>query len=141
MAGWRLGMVVGSKNNINNILKIKSNMDSGMFYPVQKGAIEALKQERKWFDDLNLIYAKRKKIVIQICKKLNLKFDKNNSGMFLWGKINESSISSEEFVDQLLYDKNIFITPGSIFGSNGEGYVRLSLCIKQEKLDEALNRL
>ena len=141
MAGWRLGMVVGSKNNINNILKIKSNMDSGMFYPVQKGAIEALKQERKWFDDLNLIYAKRKKIVIQICKKLKLKFDKNNSGMFLWGKINESSISSEEFVDQLLYDKNIFITPGSIFGSNGEGYVRLSLCIKQEKLDEALNRL
>ena len=140
MAGWRLGMVIGSKKNIDSILKVKSNMDSGMFYPVQKGAIEALSLEKKWYNDLNLIYSKRKKIVIEICRKLKLNFNENNSGMFIWGKLNDSLKSSEKFVDELLYDKNIFITPGSIFGSNGEGYVRLSLCVDEKKLNEALKR-
>ena len=133
-------MVIGSKKNIDSILKVKSNMDSGMFYPVQKGAIEALSLEKKWYNDLNLIYSKRKKIVIEICRKLKLNFNENNSGMFIWGKLNDSLKSSEKFVDELLYDKNIFITPGSIFGSNGEGYVRLSLCVDEKKLNEALKR-
>ena len=141
MAGWRLGMVVGSKENISNILKIKSNMDSGMFLPIQVGAIDALNQSNNWYTDLNKIYSKRKKVVVKICEKLNLNFNKNGSGLFLWGKIPSNFKKSEDFIDELLYDKNIFITPGSIFGSNGEGYVRISLCCDEKKLKEALNRL
>jgi len=141
MAGWRLGMVVGSKENISNILKIKSNMDSGMFLPIQVGAVDALNQSNNWYTDLNKIYLKRKKVVVKICEKLNLNFNKNGSGLFLWGKIPSNFKKSEDFIDQLLYDKNIFITPGSIFGSNGEGYVRISLCCDEKKLKEALKRL
>ena len=141
MAGWRLGMVVGSKENISNILKIKSNMDSGMFLPIQVGAVDALNQSNNWYTDLNKIYLKRKKVVVKICEKLNLKFNKNGSGLFLWGKIPSNFKKSEDFIDELLYDKNIFITPGSIFGSNGEGYVRISLCCDEKKLKEALKRL
>ena len=141
MAGWRLGMVVGSKENISNILKIKSNMDSGMFLPIQVGAIDALNQSNNWYTDLNKIYLKRKKVVVKICEKLNLNFNKNGSGLFLWGKIPSNFKKSEDFIDELLYDKNIFITPGSIFGSNGEGYVRISLCCDEKKLKEALKRL
>ena len=141
MAGWRLGMVVGSKNNIQSILKIKSNMDSGMFYPLQQGAVEALHQNKKWYSDLNSIYKKRKDIVVEICDKLNLKYYKNGSGLFLWASINNSSLKSEDFTDELLYNKNIFVTPGSIFGTAGEGYVRISLCQEENKLIEALKRL
>jgi len=141
MAGWRLGMVVGSKENISNILKIKSNMDSGMFLPIQVGAVDALNQSNNWYNDLNKIYLKRKKVVVKICEKLNLNFNKSGSGLFLWGKIPSNFKKSEDFIDELLYDKNIFITPGSIFGSNGEGYVRISLCCDENKLKEALKRL
>jgi aspartate/methionine/tyrosine aminotransferase len=141
MAGWRLGMVVGSKENISNILKIKSNMDSGMFLPIQVGAVDALNQSNNWYNDLNKIYLKRKKVVVKICEKLNLNFNKSGSGLFLWGKIPSNFKKSEDFIDELLYYKNIFITPGSIFGSNGEGYVRISLCCDENKLKEALKRL
>ena len=141
MAGWRLGMVVGLKENIDSILKIKSNMDSGMFFPTQVGAVDALNQDKNWYKDLNDIYFNRKKIVVQICKKLNLKFDDNGSGLFVWGKISDKFKTSEQFIDELLYKKNIFITPGSIFGSNGEGYVRISLCCDKKQLNEALKRL
>ena len=141
MAGWRLGMAVGSKKNISNILKIKSNMDSGMFLPIQIGAVDALNQSNNWYADLNKIYLKRKKVLFKICEKLNLNFNKNGSGLFLWGKIPSEYKKSEDFTDELLYDKNIFITPGSIFGSNGEGYVRISLCCDEQKLKEALKRL
>ena len=141
MAGWRVGMVVGSKKNIDTILKVKSNIDSGMYYGIQKGAIEALSLNSSWYTSLNKIYRKRREIVYKICDKLKLTYDKNSSGMFVWAKIKSLDISSVEFVDNLLYNKEIFITPGSIFGTNGEGYVRLSLCLSQEKLNEALNKL
>jgi len=141
MAGWRVGMVVGSKKNIDTILKVKSNIDSGMYYGIQKGAIEALCLNRSWYTSLNKIYRKRREIVYKICDKLKLSYDKNSSGMFVWAKIKSLDISSMEFVDNLLYNKEIFITPGSIFGTNGEGYVRLSLCLSQDKLKEALNKL
>ena len=141
MAGWRLGMVVGYKENIDSILKIKSNMDSGMFLPIQIGAIDALNQGNDWYSDLNEIYLKRKKIVFKICEKLNLKFDKNRSGLFIWAKISDEFKTSEEFINELLHKKNIFITPGSIFGSNGEGYVRISLCCNEKELNKALKRL
>ncbi len=141
MAGWRVGMVVGSKNNIDSILKVKSNIDSGMYYGIQKGAIEALCLNNSWYTSLNKIYKKRREIVYEICDKLKLTYDKNSTGMFVWAKINSLDKSSKEFVDNLLYNKEIFITPGSIFGTNGEGYVRLSLCLNQDKLNEALNKL
>ena len=141
MAGWRVGMVVGSKNNIDSILKVKSNIDSGMYYGIQKGAIEALCLNNSWHTSLNKIYKKRREIVYKICDKLKLTYDKNSTGMFVWAKINSLDKSSKEFVDNLLYNKEIFITPGSIFGTNGEGYVRLSLCLNQDKLNEALNKL
>ena len=141
MAGWRVGMVVGSKNNIDTILRVKSNIDSGMYYGIQKGAIEALCLNSSWYKSLNKIYLERREIVYKICDKLGLTYDKNSTGMFVWAKINSQDTSSIEFVDNLLYNKEIFITPGSIFGINGEGYVRLSLCLSQDKLNEALNKL
>ena len=116
-------------------------MDSGMFYPVQQGAVEALHQNKKWYSDLNSIYKKRKDIVVEICDKLNLKYYKSGSGLFLWASINNSSLKSKDFTDELLYNKNIFVTPGSIFGTAGEGYVRISLCQEENKLIEALKRL
>ena len=141
MAGWRVGMVVGSKNNIDTILRVKSNIDSGMYYAIQKGAIEALCLNSSWYKSMNKIYKKRREIVYKICDKLKLKYDKNSSGMFVWAKIKSSDITSMQFVDNLLYNKEIFITPGSIFGTNGDGYVRLSLCLSKDKLNEALNKL
>ncbi|RRJ91128.1 pyridoxal phosphate-dependent aminotransferase [Flavobacterium macacae] len=141
MSGWRIGMVSGKKEFIDAILKVKSNMDSGMFYGIQKGAIEALKLGKEWFDSQNLIYEKRRKLIFQLAEKLNCTYDKKAVGMFVWAKLPLEINSSEEFIDAILIEKNIFITPGTIFGSNGEGYIRFSLCIKEEKIQEAIKRL
>lgn len=141
MSGWRIGMVSGKKEFIDAILKVKSNMDSGMFYGIQKGAIEALKLGKDWFDSQNLIYEKRRKLIFQLAQKLNCTYDKKAVGMFVWAKLPLEIKSSEEFIDAILIEKNIFITPGTIFGSNGEGYIRFSLCIKEEKIQEAIKRL
>ena len=111
------------------------------YYGIQKGAIEALSIDNTWYESSNQTYAKRREIVYNICKKLNLTYDKNSTGMFVWAKIKNSNISSIDFVNNLLHTKDIFITPGSIFGSNGEGYVRISLCLSHEKLNEALMKL
>ena len=140
MAGWRLGFAVGKPAFISNILKVKSNIDSGMFFPIQMGAISALKQSKDWFLALNKEYSNRRKLMWQLADKLNCRFSKNSSGMFVWAKINDK-ITSKEYVDNLLYDKNIFIAPGSIFGSNGEGYVRFSLCNSEANIIKAISRL
>ena len=140
MAGWRVGMLMGRSDLVNSVLKVKSNMDSGMFYGIQKGAVEALKAPQSWFDGLNAIYARRRTAIFKLADQLNLSYDVNAVGMFVWAKINDTSRSSEELVDQLLYEKAIFIAPGTIFGSNGAGYVRFSLCVPEEKIVEALNR-
>jgi len=140
MSGWRVGMVLGSDINISKILKVKSNMDSGMFYPVQKGAIAALNSSDKWFKSINKIYTERRLYVWELAQKLNCKVDENASGMFVWAKIN-NDMSSTEFTDKLLYDHDIFITPGNIFGTNGNGYVRFSLCAKKEVIINAINRI
>ena len=140
MSGWRVGMVLGSKEHIDNILKIKSNMDSGMFYGVQVGAINALKSNKDWFYNLNNIYKKRREIIYKICDKLNLEYRNNSVGMFVWAKI-KNETSSKKLSDFLLYKKNIFVAPGFIFGKNGEGYVRFSLCIDEDQINEALKRL
>ncbi|MEL0185787.1 MAG: aminotransferase class I/II-fold pyridoxal phosphate-dependent enzyme [Flavobacteriaceae bacterium] len=140
MSGWRVGMLIGSKQNIDSVLKIKSNMDSGMFYGVQMGAVNALKLDESWFNKINDIYLKRKKIVLEICDILNLSYESKSVGMFVWAKIN-SNKSSKELTDYLLYEKNIFVAPGFIFGKNGEGYIRFSLCLDEQLIIKAKSRL
>ena len=140
MAGWRVGMVLGKEEYINAILKVKSNMDSGMFYGIQKGAIAALKSGENWFKSLDKIYQRRRELMYNLIDKLNCTYDKNAVGMFVWAKLPNGTLASEEFIDDILYDKDIFIAPGTIFGSNGEGYIRFSLCVKEAKIKEALER-
>jgi aspartate/methionine/tyrosine aminotransferase len=115
-------------------------MDSGMFYGIQKGAIEALKLDKSWFDAQNLIYQKRRNLTFELAKKLGCTYDENSVGLFVWAKLPSEVGSSEDFVDKILYEKDIFITPGTIFGTNGEGYIRFSLCVKEEKVQEAISR-
>jgi aspartate/methionine/tyrosine aminotransferase len=140
MAGWRVGMVLGNANFINEILKVKSNMDSGMFYGIQKGAIEALQLSDDWFTAQDKIYKERRNLIWQLADKLDCIYDKNSTGLFVWAKIPEGK-KSEEVTDAILYDKDIFITPGTIFGSQGEGYIRFSLCVTTEIIQEAISRI
>ena len=140
MAGWRVGLVLGSSEHINAVLKVKSNMDSGMFYGIQKGAIAALNSSDAWFKQLNEVYNERRELVYELANKLNCTYDKKSVGMFVWAKLPSGIPSAEEFIDKVLYDKNIFITPGTIFGSNGEGYIRFSLCVSADKIAEAISR-
>jgi LL-diaminopimelate aminotransferase len=140
MAGWRVGMVLGNATFINEILKVKSNMDSGMFYGIQKGAIEALQLSDDWFVSQNKIYEERRNLIWQLADKLDATYSKNSTGLFVWAKISEGK-KSEEVTDSILYDKDIFITPGTIFGSQGEGYIRFSLCVTSDIIKEAISRL
>ena len=140
MSGWRVGMVVGNLKFIEAILKVKSNMDSGMFYGIQKGAIEALKLDKSWFEQQNAIYKKRRDLAFQLADILKCMYDKNSVGLFVWAKLPIGITDAEGYVNQLLYEKDLFITPGTIFGSNGEGYIRFSLCIDEEKIREVLGR-
>ena len=141
MAGWRMGMLSGSKENINYVLKVKSNMDSGMFYGIQQGAIAALQQPKSWFDHINAIYRERREQVWKLAEVMGCTFSKDNSGMFVWAKLPDGHNDSERFIDQLLHEKHIFLAPGTIFGSAGQGYIRFSLCIDKGQIVEALNRL
>ncbi len=139
MAGWRVGMVLGNENFINQILKVKSNMDSGMFYGIQKGAIEALHLSNGWFESQNKEYEERRNLIFKIADKLGCVYNKNSTGLFVWAKI-PAGKTSEEVTDAILYDKDIFITPGTVFGSQGEGYIRFSLCVSKEVIEEAISR-
>jgi len=139
MAGWRVGMVLGNAVFINEILKVKSNMDSGMFYGIQKGAIEALQLSDAWFTAQNKIYEERRALIWKLADKLNCTYNKSSTGLFVWAKIPEGK-KSEEVTDAILYDKDIFITPGTIFGSQGEGYIRFSLCVTTDVIREAIGR-
>ena len=140
MAGWRVGMVLGNTTLIDAVLKVKSNMDSGMFYGIQKGAIEALKLGKDWFESQNKVYTKRRNLIFELAVKLNCTFDEKSVGLFVWAKLPSSVISAEAFIDELLYEKHLFLTPGTIFGSNGKGYIRFSLCTTEEKIKEAIGR-
>jgi len=141
MAGWRIGMVLGKQETINAILKVKSNMDSGMFQGLQKGAIAALNCSDDWYTSINNIYTKRRKLIWQLATLLGCTYDKNATGMFVWSKLPAHITDAEAFIDKILYEKSIFITPGSIFGSQGAGYIRFSLCIEGNKIEEAIKRL
>ena len=140
MAGWRIGFALSNKSFISNLLKVKSNMDSGMFYPLQVGAISALNQSNDWLLSLNNIYTTRRKLVWKLADKLGCSYSKSSSGLFVWAKINQK-INSIDFIDNLLEKHQIFVTPGSIFGSNGEGYIRLSLCSNEQEIIKAIERL
>jgi LL-diaminopimelate aminotransferase len=140
MAGWRVGMLLGADKYLTEVLKVKSNMDSGMFYGIQKGAIKAFGLSREWFQELNKIYTKRRTLTWKILDALDCTYNKENGGMFVWAKL-PVGISSEQMTDKMLYEKDVFLTPGTIFGSNGEGYIRLSLCVSEEKLEEVISRV
>jgi LL-diaminopimelate aminotransferase len=141
MAGWRIGMVAGNREYIRSILKVKSNMDSGMFQPMQSAAAEALGNPDSWYVKINSVYALRRKAAESIMDLLKCRFDKSQSGLFLWGRIPEEIPSCEEFVEELLESTNVFLTPGFIFGSRGERYIRISLCADMSRLTEAGRRI
>jgi LL-diaminopimelate aminotransferase len=141
MAGWRVGMVAGHKNYIAQILKVKSNMDSGMFLPIQLAAIEALNVSDEWYANLNAVYIKRRRLVEEIMNLLGCYYDKTQTGMFVWGRIPSKYSNSEQMTDELLFEKSIFVTPGSVFGKNGKNYIRISLCCKEEILFKAMLRI
>ena len=141
MAGWRLGWVAGKKEYIDAIVRVKSNMDSGMFLPLQLAAAEALKNNKEWFDALNNIYRERKKVVQQILDTLGCTYSNNQSGLFVWAKIPDAISDVEKWVDEILYGTKVFITPGFIFGDAGKCYVRIALCSPVETIQEALNRI
>ncbi len=139
MAGWRIGMVAAEADVIEQILKVKSQMDSGMFKPLQLAAVEALKQGPEWFARLNEEYARRRVLAGEIFDILGVEYDRNSSGMFLWGRVPEGK--GETFADRILYEAGVFITPGFIFGRNGENYIRISLCAQPEVLKKAADRI
>ena len=139
MAGWRVGMLAGGKNLIADVLKVKSNMDSGMFFAVQKAAIQALNLDNNWYNSINITYKKRRSLVWQIMDHFNAQYDRNATGMFVWAKlINNNSIA---FTEDILKKHAVFITPGDIFGKKGTGYIRMSLCSNEAVLNEILNRI
>lgn len=141
MAGWRIGALFGSKERITEILRFKSNMDSGMFLPLQLAAAEALSLGEDWYNDLNSVYHEREKIGYEIMDILGCNARPDQSGLFIWGRLPEESGDCYEFIDKILYEKSVFITPGAIFGDEGSRYIRISLCAPKEKLQEALTRL
>ncbi len=141
MAGWRIGMIAGDKEVIANVLKVKSNMDSGMFRPMQLAAAEALTLDAAWYEQLNAEYRKRKALAGEIFDTLGAKYDPGSRGMFLWGKIGSEWGNGEKLSDDILQKARVFITPGFIFGSNGDRYIRISLCAKQDMLKKALERI
>ena len=141
MSGWRIGMLLGSSENISKVLRVKSNMDSGMFYGVQMGAIAALNLDESWFKNLNKVYKKRRKLIWKLADALKCTYNKKSKGLFVWAKLPKEITSSEEFIEKLLVNKKIFVAPGTVFGKNGQGYIRFSLCVDEKKIYEAIKRL
>lgn len=141
MAGWRVGMLVAAKDRIDEVLRFKSNMDSGMFLPVQLAAAKALTLGKDWYDGINAIYQERRIKVFELLDLLGCIYSKNQVGMFVWAKIPATYKDGYALSDKVLYNSNVFITPGGIFGSAGDGYIRVSLCGSVEKFDEAIKRI
>ena len=141
MAGWRIGWVAGKKEFIDAVLKVKSNMDSGMFLGLQHAAIEALQSADAWFKELNKIYIERRTAAHKILDVLKCTYEKKQSGLFVWAKVPDSMSDVEKFIDEILYATKVFITPGFIFGEAGKRYIRISLCSPAEKMQEAADRI
>ncbi len=141
MPGWRVGMLAANAEFVNWILKVKSNIDSGTFRPLQLAAAEAYNNSEDWHENFNYeLYSRRRNLAGEIMEALGCTYDENSVGMFLWGRIPEHYATCEELTERVLHEARVFITPGFIFGSNGERYIRISLCAKEEKLVEALSR-
>lgn len=141
MAGWRIGMLAGNKEFINHVLNVKSNMDSGMYKPIQLAATKALNAGKEWFDSLNKIYTIRRETVFKMLNQMECIYNPNQNGMFVWAQIPDTFNNGEEFSDYYLNKANIFITPGNIFGSNGNKFIRVSLCTENSILTEATKRI
>ena len=141
MPGWRVGMIAANPQFIQWILKVKSNIDSGQFKPLMLAASKALECNKEWYDDVNKTYASRRLIAEDIMRALGCHFDPAQRGLFLWGRIPDQYESSEQLADRILYEAGVFLTPGFIFGSNGNRYIRISLCATNEKMLEALQRI
>ena len=141
MAGWRVGMLVGAKERIDDVLKFKSNMDSGMFLPAQLAAAKALELGKEWHDEVNAVYTKRREKVFDLLNLLHCEFDTTQVGMFVWASIPAPYTTGFELSDKVLQQANVFITPGGIFGSAGDAFVRVSLCSTEEKFTEAIQRI
>lgn len=141
MAGWRLGWVAGKKEYIEAVLKVKSNMDSGMFLGLQHAAVEALKNGKDWFTSLNKMYGERKAVAKKILDVLGCNYSEKQSGLFVWAKAPDTIPDVEKWIDEILYGTKVFITPGFIFGEAGRKYIRISLCCTVETLNAALERI
>ena len=140
MAGWRVGMLSGSSEYINHVMKVKTQMDSGMFLPLQMGVVQALRTNHSWFTSLNNVYAERKQLLLKLVDLLNCEVVASKAGMFVWAKLPKGE-TSEAFIDHLLQKHHIFVAPGTIFGSQGEGFIRFSLCVTKEHIKESINRI
>jgi len=141
MAGWRVGVLCGAKQRIDEVLRFKSNMDSGMFLPVQLSAAKALTLGKEWYDSVNKVYKARREKVYELLDILNCKYSKEQVGMFMWAKIPGGYKDGYALSDDVLYNSNVFITPGGIFGSAGDRYIRVSLCGSIERFEEAIKRI
>lgn len=141
MAGWRVGVMSGAKERIDEVLRFKSNMDSGMFLPAQLAAAKALQLPQSWYNEVNAIYKKRREKVFDLLDLLQCVYDKNQAGMFVWAKIPAGYKTGYELSDEVLYGTGVFITPGGIFGKAGDGYIRVSLCSPEEKFAESIKRI
>jgi aspartate/methionine/tyrosine aminotransferase len=151
MAGWRVGMLCGAKERIDEVLRFKSNMDSGMFLPVQLAAAKALSLDKNWYEQVNTVYRKRREKVYQLLGALKCEYSKKQAGLFVWAKASPTRPKEGPiehplgngglFSDEILNRANVFLTPGGIFGSAGEKYIRVSLCATEEKIDEAIKRV
>lgn len=141
MAGWRVGMLCGAAERIEEVLRFKSNMDSGMFLPVQLAAAKALSLEKEWYNEVNSVYKKRREKVVELLQLLECGFLKEQAGMFVWARIPSKYKDGYALSDEVLYKSNVFITPGGIFGTCGDKYIRVSLCSKEEKIEEAIQRI
>lgn len=141
MAGWRVGVLCGDKERINEVLRFKSNMDSGMFLPVQLAAAKALSLGKDWYESINTVYKKRREKVYELLDALRCDYSKQQSGMFMWAKIPAELEDGYALSDKVLYESNVFITPGGIFGNGGNSYIRISLCATEEKIGEAIARV
>jgi LL-diaminopimelate aminotransferase len=141
MAGWRIGSLSGAKERIDEVLRFKSNMDSGMFLPMQLAAAKALSLGKDWYEGVNAVYRERRTRVFELLELLNCPFDRNQAGLFIWAKIPAGYADGFALSDKILYDANVFITPGGIFGKAGDSYIRVSLCSPVEKLQESIGRV
>jgi LL-diaminopimelate aminotransferase len=141
MAGWRIGWVAGNKNYVDAVLRVKSNMDSGMFLGLQQAAVEALKNGNAWFTELNAVYKNRRTAAQKVLSELGCRYSEKQSGLFVWAKAPEKVNDVEKWIDEILYGTKVFITPGFIFGEAGRRFIRISLCATEEKLLEAHGRI